>query len=169
MVDQFDFIDQLFGTLEKATDNNSKTLQKLVDQQVSLISTVEKMPINEIKQDIKDHVAAAFNERKSISDKIETKSESILDEVKDLTIKVKLMIGIVSAAVVISGIAYFVARFYFDAKYTKEARLQQEIEQELEHDEIKREVIEAIRKEFRKEFKELRKNNSEVDKVDRLR
>jgi len=147
MTDQLDFIDKLFDTLKETTDDNTRTLQKLVEQQISLVSTVEKWPIPEIKQDIKDHVVSAYNERKSISEKID-----------DLSSKVKLMIGVVAAAVVLTGVVYIIGRFVIDYHIPKQemSTIQEGIKKEQQHEH--KELIEVIREEIKKIHPEVDKD-----------
>jgi len=132
------FIKTLFDTIETATNNNSATVKELVSQQMNLVNTVEKMPVHEIRQDLKDHVTAAHSERKNI-----------LEKINDLSGKVKLMIGIVAAAVTLTGIVYVVGRFYIDYIPKKElieieARIEKQ--QKYEHEELMDLVREEIKK-----------------------
>ncbi|MHA1801623.1 MAG: hypothetical protein ACTSWJ_07805 [Candidatus Heimdallarchaeaceae archaeon] len=65
-----DIILKLFDTLKDSTDKNERTMQTLINQQQILVDNVTHLPIDEIKQDIKDHIVSAHEERKKISDKI---------------------------------------------------------------------------------------------------
>ena len=171
MAEHLDFIGKLFDTLKETTDDNTVVVQKLVDQQNNLVVTVEKMPISEIRQELKDHVSAAHDERKGILDKVEIKTDKILDKMKkvitdmsELSSKIKLMIAVVAIAVALTGVAYFVGRFLVDTSNKKQLNtIEDKIyeEQELEHEKLRREVIEAIRE-------ELRKNNPEVYNSDKI-
>jgi len=138
MTDQNDFIKLLFDTLKETTDDNTTALNNLVTQQMNLVNTVDKMPMGIISQDLKDHVVEAQKERKTI-----------LDKVNELSGKVKLMIGIVSAAVVITGIVYVIGRYYID--YTpreKITQVEKRIQDQQEHDH--KELIKAVREEIKK-------------------
>jgi hypothetical protein len=169
MTEHLNFIEKLFDTLKQTTDNNSSTVQKLVDQQNNLVGTVEKMPISEIRQELKDHVVAAHNEREEILDKVELKTDKILDkmkkvvsDVKELSGKIKFMIAVVAVAVALTGIVYFVGRFLVDTGSKKQTTtIEEKIrkEQEVEHKKLQKEIIKAIRE-------ELRKIHPEVDKLD---
>jgi beta-lactamase regulating signal transducer with metallopeptidase domain len=166
MTEHLDFIGRLFDTLKETTDNNTSVVQKLVDQQNNLVVTVEKMPIGEIRQELKDHVVDAHDERKEILNMVETKTDKVLDKMKkvvsdvnELSGKIKLMIAVVVIAVALTGVAYFVGRFLVDTSMSKkqlttiEEKIQKE--QESEHKKLRKEVIEVIRE-------ELRKNNPDV-------
>lgn len=138
MTDQNDFIKLLFDTLKETTDDNTEALDSLVKQQMNLVSTVEKMPISDIRDELKTHVTDAHAER-----------NTILDKVNDLSGKVKLMIGVVSAAIVITGIVYVIGRYVID--YTPKQQMTQ-IEERI-HEQQKHEhdaLIEAVREEVKK-------------------
>jgi hypothetical protein len=66
-----DIILKLFDTLKDSTDKNERTMQILINQQQKLVETVTYMPINEIRQEVKDHIVSAHEERKGIEDKID--------------------------------------------------------------------------------------------------
>jgi len=138
MTDQNDFIKMLFDTVETAVKDNSSTVKELITQQMNLVNTVEKMPITDIREELKKHVTDAHNERKSI-----------LDKVNELSGKVKLMIGIVSAAVIITGIVYVIGRYYIDySPQKKMIQIEEKIkeQQSHEHDQL----IKAVREEIKK-------------------
>jgi len=92
-----DIILKLFDTLKDSTDKNERTVQALINQQQTLVDNVTHMPIDEIKQDIKDHVISAREERKDISDKIQK-----------IDLKVtKMIITVLVAFAIITGGYYF--------------------------------------------------------------
>jgi len=137
MTDQNDFIKLLFDTVESAVKDNSASVKDLINQQMNLVNTVERMPISEIRDELKQHVIYAHEERKNI-----------LEKIGELSGKVKLMIGVVSAAVVITGIVYVIGRYYFDHSPNQEmTKIEQRIDeqQKYEHEEL----IKALREEMR--------------------
>jgi hypothetical protein len=66
-----DIILKLFDTLKDSTDKNERTMQILINQQQTLVDNVTHMPIDEIRQEIKEHVVSAKKERVEISGKVE--------------------------------------------------------------------------------------------------
>ena len=66
-----EIIIKLFDTLRDATDKNERTMQILINQQQTLVENVSHMPINEIRQEVKDHIVSAEGERKAISNKVD--------------------------------------------------------------------------------------------------
>lgn len=166
MTEQNDFIKLLFDTLKETSNENTSTIQKLVDQQIQLVNTVQSLPISDLKKALDDHNRESSDDINNCTETVESETKSILEKVNELNGKVKLMIGIVCASVVIMGLAYFVARFYVDSvdKQNVITTIEEELEQQQksEHEKLRDEVIQAIRKEFKKE-------NSEVDKSDVMR
>lgn len=65
-----DIILKLFDTLKDSTDKNERTMQTLIHQQQILVDNVTHMPMDEIRQDIKDHIVSAREERKGITERI---------------------------------------------------------------------------------------------------
>ena len=66
MNESSDIILKLFDTLKDSTDKNERTMQILIGQQQLLVESVTHMPINEIRQEVKDHIESAHEERNGI-------------------------------------------------------------------------------------------------------
>lgn len=77
MADNIDLLTKLFDTLKDSSDENERTIRKLIEQQTKLVGHIEYLPINEIKDDIKEHVISAAKERKEISNKIDTVASKV--------------------------------------------------------------------------------------------
>ena len=127
-----DIVLKLFDTLKDSTDKNERTMQTLINQQQALVDNVKHMPVDEIRQDIKEHIIAAHEERKNI-----------LDIINIVNSKVTRMILIMGVAFSLFAAAYFIVRSTTDFdKIKKEITEEQESEHNL--------IIEEIRKEFKK-------------------
>jgi len=94
-----DIILKLFDTLKDSTDKNERTMQTLINQQQTLVDTVTHMPIAEIRQEVKDHIVSAHEERKGII--------SIINKIDS---KVTKMILVVVVAFTILGVSYVYVR-----------------------------------------------------------
>ena len=93
-----DIIIKLFDTLKDATNKSESTMQTLITQQQTLVDTVKHMPMNEIRQDIKDHIISAQKERKEISNKIEKVDSKV----------VKMILVVIVAFTILTGSYMFV-------------------------------------------------------------
>jgi hypothetical protein len=92
-----DIIIKLFDTLKDSTDKNERTMQTLINQQQALVDNVKHMPIDEIKQDIKDHIVSAHDERKEISGKV----DKVDSKVTKMILVVVVAFALISSAVLI--------------------------------------------------------------------
>jgi hypothetical protein len=162
MTDQNDFIKLLFDTLKETTDDNTAALQKLVDQQVHLVSTVEKMPISDLKKMIEDHDKESSDDIAACEETVKTKSDTILEKVNDLSGKVKLMIGVVAVALALTGVVYVVGRYMVEYHIPKQemATVQKKLEKQQKHDH--KELVKAVRE-------EIKKFHPEADKQEEVR
>jgi hypothetical protein len=115
-----DIILKLFDTLKESTDKNERTMQTLINQQQTLVDKVRHMPIDEIKQDIKDHIVSAQKERKGISDKIDNVNTKVT----------KMIIVVLVSFVIITGGFMFIRSA---AEYG--------------HHDLKRDIIEELKTE----------------------
>ena len=88
-----DIVLKLFDTLKESTDKNERTMQTLINQQQALVDNVKHMPIEEIRQDIKDHIVSAHDERIVISDKVDKVDSKIT----------KMIITVVVAFTILTG------------------------------------------------------------------
>lgn len=162
MTDQNDFIKLLFDMLKETTEDNTDAIRKLFEQQLILVGTVEKMPISELKKALEDHHKDSTDDIGACTETVESETKSILEKINDLTSKVKLMIGIVAAAVAFTGVVYIVGRFLIDYHIPKQemASVQKKLEEQQKHDH--QELIEAVRL-------EIKKLHPEADKQDKVR
>ena len=88
-----DIIVKLFDTLKDSTDKNERTIQTLINQQQVLVENVTHLPIDEIKQDIKDHIVSAKEERKGISDKIDVINSKVTKMILVVIVAFSILTG----------------------------------------------------------------------------
>jgi hypothetical protein len=96
-----DIILKLFDTLKDSTDKNERTMQTLIGQQQVLVESVTHMPINEIRQEVKDHIVSAHEERNGIS-KILNKVDS---KITKMILVVVIVFTLFSSAVMIAKLS----------------------------------------------------------------
>ena len=95
-----EIIIKLFDTLRDATDKNEKTMQTLINQQQLLVDRVKHMPIGEIRQEVKDHVVSAKEERKVIEGKV----DKVASKVGKMILVVIVAFTLFSSAVLIANV-----------------------------------------------------------------
>jgi len=145
MPENIDLMVKLFDTLKQSSDKNEATLQKLIEQQRSLIGHIEYLPIKDLQQALKEHNAHSSSEINSCTETVNTTTNNILDKVKNIESKIARMIVVVLVASSVLGLAFLVGRLSLDT-----GSLEKKIEdrQQAEH----KEIIDSVRKLVRQEF-----------------
>lgn len=141
---------ELFRTLKEAIKENTATIKDLVDGTKTLHNYLQSGPAHDvIKQAINGHDASSTKKLEDLNEcteSIETKSDSILNAISNLTTKVKVMIATVVGAFAVLTIAYFVINIYVDNKIERKI---EQLKPYDEHDSLK-DQIEDLRKEIRR-------------------
>jgi cation transport ATPase len=106
-----DIILKLFDTLKDSTDKNERTMQVLINQQQTLVDNVTHLPINEIRQEIKDHISSAQKERKDIENKVDKVDSKVT----------KMIIVVLVAFTIITGGYTLIAH---DSDHAKQEQVQ---------------------------------------------
>jgi nucleoside-triphosphatase THEP1 len=95
MSDNITILVKLFETLKDSSDRNEETTQKLIVQQLELVSHIKNLPISDLKQALKEHAKDSADNIDSCTDTVETSTGGIMEEIKKLASKVNMMIVVV--------------------------------------------------------------------------
>lgn len=168
MAENVDLMVKLFETLKQSSDKNEATLQKLIEQQHSLIGHIEYLPIKDLQEALKEHNKDSSINITACTDTVNSTSNSILEKVKKIDGKVGKMITVVLVAFALLSITFIIARMTMDTGLL-EKKIKKEIatEKQNEHKDVIKAVNESMRKEFekiQKRMSELHKNDKETDK-----
>lgn len=127
---------KLFDTLKEASDRNGSATEQLIVQQLELVSHIKHLPIEDLKQALKDHAKEASEDITSCSDTVESTSSGIKDEIQKINGKVgKAILVVVVAFTVMTGMYAFVK--YDTSKSEKQTvEILEELKREIQ--EIKR-------------------------------
>ena len=93
-----DLLIKLFDTLKESNKETTQISHALLQNQNDISNYIKNLPMNEIKQLLKDHVKESSSEIDSCTEIVEEKSDTILEEVKTISGKIKTMIIIVLVA-----------------------------------------------------------------------
>lgn len=139
MSDPIEILSKLFDNLKDASNRTEVATQKLIDQQMEVVGHIKAMPIDDIRKALNEH---AIESR--------TTHQSILSRVTKMLI-------IVSVAVSVSTLGYFMIRYTAENQITStwEKKYQQiEKEKEKQIDEKLEVMIKQIREEMKKLYQE---------------
>jgi hypothetical protein len=146
MAENIDLMVKLFETLKQSSDKNEATLQKLIEQQHSLIGHIEYLPIKELQTSLKDHNKESSDEITSCTDTVNKTSDSILERVKKIDGKVGKMITIVLVAFSLLTITFIVAKMTMDTGLMdKKIQTYLSVNQRTDHDAIVKSVRETMK------------------------
>lgn len=155
MSDPIETLNRLFDTLKEASNRNEKSTQRLIDQQMELVTHIKTMPIEQLRTALKEHHEKSSKDMDDCSGTIELKSGDIMSLLRIINAKITKMFIIVSITIAVSTGGYFLIKYAaehdehppvdWQSKYEKIEKEQQDmIDSKLEklmkdvRDEIKR-------------------------------
>lgn len=144
MSDNITILVKLFETLKDSSDRNEETTQKLIVQQLELVSRIKNLPIEDLKQALKEHAKDSVNDISSCAETVETTGSDLMKEIKRLASKVNMMIVVVLVTfTILTGTYVFISDV---ADHRKES-----IERQEEIEKVKKEAFDKALETFRKE------------------
>lgn len=144
MADNIDILLKLFATLKESSDKNEEATKQLILQQLDLVSHIKHLPIEDLRQALKDHAKDSAENIDSCEETVTTTSGDLMTELKKISNKVGKMILVVLVTFSILTGGYIIIRSTVD---NQESAV---VYTEAEHRKIARDVIKEIRKEMRK-------------------
>ena len=121
-----DLLIKLFDTLKDSMKDQQTVHNALLTNQNDLGNHLKTLPIEEIKQILKDHTKDSSDDIDSCTETVESKSDAILEEVKDIKGKIKNMILVVVVAVSLFGIALLIGGIAFNNVEPKQETISHE-------------------------------------------
>ena len=121
-----DLLIKLFDTLKDSMKDQQTVHNALLTNQNDLGNHLKTLPIEEIKQILKDHTKDSSDDIDSCTETVESKSDAILEEVKEIKGKIKNMILAVIVAVSLFGIALLIGGIAFNNVKPKQETISHE-------------------------------------------
>jgi len=149
---EVDLLLKLFDTLKDAIKDTQQMCQVMLTNQNNIGNYIKNLPMEELKQLLKDHTKDSANEIETCTEKVGTTTDVILNEVKKIAGKVRTMIIVVIVAFSLFTVAGLIGVITYNTRESASAdnRVEEHQTSQDDHDELKREIIESIREEFRK-------------------
>jgi beta-lactamase regulating signal transducer with metallopeptidase domain len=149
-----DIMLKLFDTLKESADKNTQAINGLISQQNELINHVKYLPIQELRDTLKDHSTKSGTDINVCTETVQTKSGDILQKVKDIDGKINKMLIVIGVVFSLLAVAYFIARSTTDVDQIKkevaldEQKLRKQITEDIESRQKKehQEIIDAVKK-----------------------
>lgn len=105
-----DILIKLFDTLKESNKETSNLCHALLQNQNDISNYIKNLPMEEVKQLLKDHAKESSAEIDSCTETVEEKTNGVMEEIKNLKIKVNRMILVVIVAFTILSGSYVIIR-----------------------------------------------------------
>jgi len=147
MSDNITILVKLFETLKEASDKNEDATQQLIVQQLELVGHIKHLPIDDLRQALKEHAKESTDNIGSCVETVKFSVEDLMTEIKKLASKVnKMILVVVVTFTVLTGTYVFISNV---ADHRKES-----IERQEEIEKVKKEAFDKALEVFRKENRE---------------
>ena len=157
-------LSKLFDTLRHASDRNEDATQKLIVQQLELVSHIKGMPIKELKLALENHAKDSKEDIDECSGTVVNTSNDIMEFLRQINTKLTKMLLVISVVIVVATGGYFIIRYAAEKGAPPaawEERLQ-DIEND-QHDDFDKK-LKGFMEDIKKEINKRHKNDG--DKVD---
>jgi Mg2+ and Co2+ transporter CorA len=143
MSNNIDILLKLFATLKESSDKNEEATQQLILQQLDLVGHIKHLPIEDLRQALKDHAKDSASDIDSCEETVTTTSADLMTAINNVGNKVTKIILVVSVAFTIAIATYGIMKSFYSDKAISVQRVE-------EHRVIATEVVEIIRDEIMK-------------------
>jgi gas vesicle protein len=149
---EVDLLIKLFDTLKDASKETRDLCHAVLTNQNNIGNYIKNLPMTDLTQALKDHSNRSTSEIGSCTETVESTTDAILNELKNLAEKIKTMIIVVSVAFSLFTLATLIGVISYNIRENTslETKVEEYTTIQDGHDELKKEIIESIREEFRK-------------------
>jgi len=114
--DNITILIKLFDTLRESSNRNEDSTQKLIMQQLELVGQIKNLPVDDLKQALKEHAKESADNIDGCSGIIELKTNDIMEALRTVINKLnKMMLIVVVVTSVLSG-GYFIIKTITDTQ-----------------------------------------------------
>jgi len=150
---EIDLLLKLFDTLKDQMKDIHTAFQALLTNQNNIGNYIRNLPMEEVKQLLKDHSKESTDEIGTCTETVETKSDDILTAVNTMKERVDRMILVVKVAFALFGAAILIGGITYNYVGKQDQKVIEE-QKHNEHEKLKKELKDEFKKaleEFKKE------------------
>ena len=151
---EVDLLLKLFDTLKDSSKDTQQMCQAMLSNQTNISNFMKNLPLAEIKEMLKDHAKESGDDIGTCTETVESQTDAILKEVRQLKGRIKTMITVVIVTFSLFTIAGLIGVITYQTRKDVAPIYQDEFyspsQTDEQHQKLKEEIIEAIRKEFNK-------------------
>ena len=149
---EIDLLLKLFDTLKDSMKDIHTANHALLTNQNDIGNHIKGLPMEEVKQLLKDHAKESSDDIDSCTETVESKSDTILNEIKIIKDKIKTMITVVSVAFALFTSAALIGVIVYNIQ-KEEAPSHSTLEQTLEDIKLENESLRQQIEDFHNEEK----------------
>lgn len=149
MSDNIDILVKLFETLKSSSDRNEDATQKLIVQQLELVSHIKNLPIEDLKNALKEHASDSKKNIDDCEDVVEIETHKVMELLRSINDKISRMILVVVVSFSVVTAGYFLIRYAAEKSQTKayeKVKQEQIILMDSRFNKLANEMIEEIEK-----------------------
>lgn len=154
MTDNIEILVKLFETLKASSDKNEETTRQLVVQQLELVNQIKNLPIEDLKQALKEHAKDSANNIDACSQVVSVTSNDVMGELRSIKGKLTKLLIAIGLVVTIATGGYFVLRAVSDSDQIIEKHLDKKFH----------ELSDQITKERESELEDIRQQMRDLHK-----
>ncbi len=128
MAEITDVLLKLFDTLKDQMKDVQNAINALLTNQNNIGNYIKTLPMDDVKQMLKDHAKESSSEIDSCTETVEMKTDTILEEVREIKGKIKTMVIIVLVVVSLFSAAILIGTLAKDTD-PNHSHLEQKIEE----------------------------------------
>ena len=111
MSDNINILVKLFETLKESSDRNEEATQKLILQQLEMVNHIKHLPIDDLREALKEHAKDSKKEIDDCAGTVESTTFDIMELLRTINNKItKMVIVVIVAFSVVTG-GYFLIRY----------------------------------------------------------
>jgi beta-lactamase regulating signal transducer with metallopeptidase domain len=158
MDDNITILIKLFDTLKESSMKNEASTQKLIMQQLELVSQIKNLPVEDLKTALKEHAKESVNNIDNCSGMIELKTADIMDMLRVILNKINKISLIVWIVLSVLSASYIIVKAV--DSYTKSDKIEETVSNE------KIEMINDIKKQLSDHIQESKNDNTSADVIE---
>lgn len=144
---EIDLLIKLFDTLKDASKETQQLCHAMLTNQNNIGNYMKSLPMDDLKQALKDHSKESTDEIGTCTETVESKSDNILERVKAIEGKIGKMILVVIVAFTLFTTAILIANFSNPHSQAQDRATIEDLQKIIDADKIRTdEVIEDLRK-----------------------
>jgi len=147
--DNITILIKLFDTLKESSNRNEESTQKLIMQQLELVGQIKNLPVEDLRQALKEHARDSADDIDGCSGMIELKTADIMDVLRIILNKINKISIIVIVVLSVLSASWVIIK---TLNTRSEDQVYEQIKEKITNEQL--EMIQDIRTQIQQHIKE---------------